>query len=169
MEAGAASEALALIGGPSTRTTADAWQVAFWLWNEAEYAGLNRPAAILYNAINHSKYPASTNPQERSWYFPARTRAGIALARQLLSIALDEAGKEKSHPPTSAPTELNAVLGGWWASMIEAANLSDVAATLYQVKNVKPLRAPTESDGQLLHRASLTAWNSPDPDLPPNT
>jgi hypothetical protein len=33
MESGAASEALALIGGPSIRTSFDAWQVAFWKQN----------------------------------------------------------------------------------------------------------------------------------------
>jgi hypothetical protein len=136
---------------------------------EAEHAGLNGPASILYNAITHNKYPPPTHEGERGWYFPARTRAGIALARQLLSIALDDASKEKAHPFPKNANEMNAVLGEWWATMIEGANLSEVAATLYQMKQPLPTREATMRDAQILHRSALTAWNSPDPNLPPNT
>ncbi len=162
MATGAASEALALIGGPSIRTAADAWRVALWLWNEAEQAGLNGPASILYNAMVHSKYPPPAEGQTRGWYFPARTRAGIALARQLMSVALETAGSVTPPPYPPQPHEMSAVLGEWWGSMIEGAHLSEVASTLYQMTTRAGLREATQKDAQILHRSAWAAWNSSD-------
>lgn len=71
IQAGGAPETLALIGGPSVRTLAQAWPVAFWLWSEAERAGLNTPAAVLYNAIAHNSYPGPRLGEDSGWHFPA--------------------------------------------------------------------------------------------------
>jgi hypothetical protein len=167
MEAGAAPETLALIGGPSIRTPSQAWAVALWLWMEAEQEGLNGPASILYNVIAHNEYPAPRTGETLFWYFPARTRAGIALARQLLNAALHAASIEAPRATAPKPHELSAVLGEWWASMLEGAGLSDEAATLYQLRNTAE-KVPKASgrDVAILRKHSRQSAASPDPELP---
>jgi hypothetical protein len=166
MEAGAAPETLALIGGPSIRTPSQAWAVALWLWMEAEQQGLNRPASILYKVIAHNEYPAPPAGETLFWHFPARTRAGIALARQLLNAALHAASIEAPRPTPPKPHLESAALGEWWASMIEGAGLSAEAATLYQVRGEEKAPKATARDTAMLHQSARTALNSPDPETP---
>lgn len=166
-EIGAAPETLALIGGASVRTPADAAGVALWLWVEAEHAGLNRAASILYNAIVHSRYPAPRDGEASRWHYPARTRAGIALSRQLLSAALDAASTEVPRSAVSAPPPLAAALGEWWASMLEGAGLSEAAAALYRMRSAKESPEASARDTAVLRRATRTAFDSPEPDPQP--
>jgi hypothetical protein len=166
MEAGAAPETLALIGGPSIRTPSQAWAVALWLWVEAEQAGLNRPATILYNVIAHNEYPAPRAGETLFWYFPARTRAGMALARQLLNAAFHAAGIEKPPPTAPKPHLQSAALGEWWASMIEGAGLSEAAATLYQLRKAAEVQKASSCDVAILYEHSRQSAASPDPEPP---
>jgi hypothetical protein len=166
MEAGAAPETLALIGGPSIRTPSQAWAVALWLWMEAEQEGLNGPATILYNVIAHNEYPAPPEGETFGWHFPARTRAGIALARQLLNAALHAASIEAPRPTAPKPHLESAALGEWWASMLEGAGLSEEAATLYQVRKADEVPKASSRDVAILRKHSRQSAASPDPELP---
>lgn len=167
VEAGVAPETLALVGGPSIRTLRQAWPVAVWLWSEAERAELNRPATVLYNAMAHNAYPPPRNGEERGWHFPARTRAGMALSRRLLSFAVDAAGSHGAPKDDPTPHELSGVLGEWWASMIEGAGLSEEAATLYRVRNaVRKQLKGSPRDLALMYRHARQSAESPEPEAP---
>lgn len=170
VEAGAAPETLALVGGSSIRTLPQAWPVAVWLWSEAERAELNRPATVLYNAMAHNRYPPPRNGEERGWHFPARTRAGMALSRRLLSFAIDASSSTETPKAGVTPHELSGALGEWWASMIEGAGLSEEAAALYRLRNVPETHVkPSKRDMALLYRHSRQAATSPDPESPDNS
>ena len=127
--------------------------------------GTKSPASILYNVIAHNEYPAPRAGETSFWHFPARTRAGMALARQLLNAALHAASIEAPRPTAPKPHLESAALGEWWASMLEGAGLSEEAATLYQVRKAAEVPKASSRDVAILYQHSRQSAAAPDPEL----
>jgi len=82
------------------------------------------------------------------------------------NAALHAASIETPRPTAPKPHELSAVLGEWWASMIEGAGLSEEAATLYQVRKADEVPKASSRDVAILYKHSRQSAASPDPELP---
>lgn len=167
--AGGTAESLALIGGRRALTAEGAADVALWLYDLAARYSLDRAAAVLYLAAIRDKAP---KPGEHP--FGARTRAGLALVRQILDAALEDANAEAPAPGARAdstePQQTRAPgaraprmqgahqVGVWLASMVEGAGQSEVARTLYEqdAEGAATLDA-TEADGEAVRAAAQHA------------
>jgi hypothetical protein len=137
---GSAPESLALIGGPTCLTVADAAVVSMWLWEMSERTHQTRKAWELEKQIYMD-----------DGGYSAAAAAGLALARQFLSAAVDlaAAGQAKTPVPIQLdkdgkPSPWGPYIGGFWASMIEGSGLSKTAAALYHsltTEGTKPATA----------------------------
>jgi hypothetical protein len=123
VEAGGTPECLVLIGGSAALTQSGAASVCRWLWDIINRARLVRVASALFKAVYRV-----TAPSPEAHGYPARTRASLAFARQLLDAADEQSDGPLDHKPLS---DHACAISVWLASAIEGAGLSEVARALY--------------------------------------
>lgn len=147
---GAPPGGIALVGGTAMATrTNGAAEVAMWLANNADAAGLLQPALALCVAQRRGSRRVGTH------VLHTPELAAREVARQVLDFATSQvlAGSiAKAARPALALDESAAIGLGWWlASVIEGAGLSSVARSLFED------RRQTEASCQSLDPRAIPA------------
>ncbi len=139
-QAGAPAECLALIGGRDAATKEGAAAVALWLVGLAVREGYGPALCALYGA-------AVRAPVGHQYPYIFRTRAALALARQIVHLAASnkaDPADTTAAPPALPPGAVGA--GVWLASAIEGAALSRAVATLWQARDGTETTDPAPAD-----------------------
>lgn len=118
-------------------------------------------AAALFKAAFRDK-----NPKPGEHGYPARTRATLALVRQLLDFADDCAELDLNHQPIDDP---GYALTIWIASAIEGAGLCEEARLLYSLacEKVRPIDGPNAR--KTISRATLATSHAIERSESPST
>lgn len=125
LEAGGVPKCLALIGGVDATKPEGAATVAIWLYQLSAQHGFREVAQRLFNSSGRG-YAGSPFPTI------SRTRAGLALARQLIQSAAAQAIQpSKEIAPFPFIGDDAPAIGLWLAVLIEVAGLSEAAAVLW--------------------------------------
>jgi hypothetical protein len=153
IEAGGVPECLALIGVRDATTPEGAASIAIWLCQLATQYGFGEVAATLYNSSGRG-YAGNPFP------FINRTRAGLALVRQIIAVAAaDNVDAERSRPPIPIlPADAPGV-GLWLAVLIEGAGLSEAAGVLWENRHADETPKARDEHFRLLSKSvrSLSA------------